>query len=119
MDGYNEYYLDSLTSGRGNKMNNMKHLPLKDTLVVGIPALLFMALLYSLKSNFPEVVELIGTLVVFIITPALVALLAIIRRGAFMFFAGALVTQVLTACLVYLVSTRTLANHWALERVQS
>ena len=55
MDGYNEYYLDSLTSGRGNKMNNMKHLPLKDTLVVGIPALLFMALLYSLKSNFPEV----------------------------------------------------------------
>ncbi|EQC0103614.1 hypothetical protein NGI08_23495 [Klebsiella michiganensis] len=90
-------------------MNNMKHLPLKDTLVVGIPALLFMALLYSLKSNFPEVVELIGTLVVFIITPALVALFAI-SRGVFMFFAGALITQVLTASLVYLVSTRDISD---------
>lgn len=91
-------------------MNNMKHFPLKDTLVVSIPVLLFMALLYSLKGKFPDVVELIGTLAVFIITPALIALLAIIRRGVFMFFAGALITQVLTASLVYLVSTRDISD---------
>ncbi len=100
-------------------MNNMKHLPLKDTLVVGIPALLFMALLYSLKSNFPEVVELIGTLVVFIITPALVALLAIIRRGAFMFLPELSLHRCLPLVWFILFLPGTLANHWALERVQS
>ncbi|EMO3565056.1 hypothetical protein AB8S42_23980 [Klebsiella pneumoniae] len=89
-------------------MINMKHFPLKDILVVGTPVLLFMTLLYSLKSHFPDVVNVIGTLVVFILAPALVALLTM-SRGVFMFFAGALVTQALTAFLVYLVSTRDIS----------
>ncbi|MBF1945856.1 hypothetical protein [Klebsiella pneumoniae] len=90
-------------------MINMKEFPLKDILVVGIPVLFFLALLYTLKSHFPDVVNVIGTLFVFIFAPALVALLTM-NRGVFVYFAGVLVTQVLTASLVYLVSSRDISE---------
>ncbi|WP_439232392.1 hypothetical protein [Klebsiella quasipneumoniae] len=86
-------------------MINIKEIPLRDILVVGIPVLLFLTLLCMFKSHFPDVVNVIGTLFVFIFSPALVALLTL-NRGVFVYFAGALVTQVLTASLVYFVSSR-------------
>ena len=46
---------------------NMKEFPLRDILVVGIPVLFFLALLYTLKSHFPDVVNVIGTLFVIIV----------------------------------------------------
>ncbi len=47
-------------------MINIKEIPLRDILVVGIPVLLFLTLLCMLKSHFPDVVNVIGTLFVFI-----------------------------------------------------
>lgn len=90
-------------------MKILKHIPLKDILVVGVPSLLLIAFLYSLKSSFPDVVNFMGTLIVFVVTPAVIALLTL-ERGAFMFISGAFVTQALTASLVYLVSNRTFTD---------